>query len=89
MALGARAEDVARLFVADGTRVALLGLAVGALPAVGVGVLLSGALFGVHPADVRALGAAAVVLGGAAVFASYLPARRVMRVDPLIALRID
>jgi predicted permease len=89
MALGARAEDVARLFIVDGARVALLGLAAGALPAVGVGILLSGALFGVHPADVRALGAAAVVLGGAAVLASYLPARRVMRVDPLIALRIE
>lgn len=89
MALGARAEDVVRLFIADGTRVALWGLVAGALPAIGVGVLLSGTLFGVHPADVRPLGIAAVVLAGAAVLASYWPARRAMRVDPMIALRTE
>jgi ABC-type antimicrobial peptide transport system permease subunit len=89
MALGARAEDVARLFVADGARVAAWGLGLGALPAAGVGVLLSGALFGVHPADVRALALAALVLGAAAVLASYWPARRATRVDPMIALRTE
>jgi ABC-type antimicrobial peptide transport system permease subunit len=89
MALGARAEDVARLFIADGTRVAIRGLAAGTLPAIGVGILLSRVLFGVHPADVRALAAAAMVLGAAAVLASYLPARRAMRVDPTTALRTE
>jgi predicted permease len=89
MALGARAEDVVRLFATDGTRVVVWGLAVGALPAAGVGVLLSNALFGVHPADVRAIGAAALVLATVAMLASYLPARRATRVDPMIALRAE
>jgi len=89
MALGARAEDVAGLFLADGARLAGWGLGLGIVPAIGAGFLLSGALFGVHPADVRALAAAALVLGGAALLASYLPARRAMRVDPIVALRTE
>jgi ABC-type antimicrobial peptide transport system permease subunit len=89
VALGARGEDIVRLFIIDGTRVAMWGLAVGGLPAIGVGILLSGALYGVHPADIRALAAAALVLGGAAVLASYVPARRAVRVDPMIALRTE
>ncbi len=89
MALGARAEDVVRLFVRDGARVVMWGLGVGALPAAGAGILLSNALYGVHPADVRALGAAALVLAAIAALASYVPARRVMRVDPMIALRTE
>ncbi len=66
-----------------------MGLGVGALPAAGVGALLSNALFGVHPADVRALGAAALILAAIAMLASYLPARRAMRVDPMVALRAE
>lgn len=89
MALGARAEDIVRLFLGDGARLTAWGVGLGAVPALGVGVLLSGALFGVHPADIRALALAALSLAAAAMLASYLPARRAMRVDPIIALRAE
>lgn len=89
IALGARTDDIRRLFIADGARLALWGLAAGTLPAIGVGVLLSNVLFGIHPADVRALAAAALLLSAGALTASYVPARRAMRVDPMIALRTE
>lgn len=89
MALGARPEDVRRLFMTDGARIVMWGLGAGLLPAMGVALLLSTALFGVNPWDIRALAVAAVLLGAAAMLASFLPARRATRVDPLIALRTD
>ena len=89
VALGARPQDIVRLFVGEGARLAALGLVAGVLPAIGVTVLLSNVLFGVHPADPRALVAASAMLVLAAVGASYIPARRALRVDPVVALRIE
>jgi predicted permease len=89
LALGARVDDVVRLFVRDGMRVAFAGLAAGVPPALGVGVLLSGTLYGIQPTDLRSLAAASVVLALVALTASYLPTRRATRVDPMVALRTE
>jgi len=89
VALGATSGDVKRLLVAEGARTAALGLAAGVLLAVGVGKLASGYLFNVSPFDPTILAAAAIVLTGAALLASYLPARRATRVAPLDALRTE
>jgi ABC-type antimicrobial peptide transport system permease subunit len=64
-----------------------MGMAIGFAAALLVGRTLSGILFGVGASDPVSLGAAAVVLGGVAFVACYLPARWATRVDPLVALR--
>ncbi len=89
MALGARARDVVGMVVRQGGRTAIIGAAIGLLLAVGVSRAMSIFLFGVRPLDPVTFGGAALILAVATVLASYLPARRAARVDPLIALRAD
>jgi predicted permease len=86
-ALGARREDVIRMVLADGLRVALPGVALGLIAAAFVGPVLRGVLFEVGPADLVTLAGAPLILLAAAMVACYLPARRAARVDPLTALR--
>jgi predicted permease len=89
LALGARPRDVVLLFVRQGGVIAAAGLLVGFLLALGVAQALSGALFGVQPfALMPMLGTAAALLVVVLV-ASYWPARRAGRVDPMLALRGD
>ncbi|HSK17621.1 MAG TPA: ABC transporter permease [Longimicrobiales bacterium] len=87
-ALGAAAADVARMVVMQGMRLALIGVAIGAVLALVLARLLSTMLF-VSPADPLAIAGTAVLLTVVAAVASWLPARRAARVDPLTALRSD
>ena len=89
MALGAEAGGVRRMVVAEGGRVALIGVATGVLAAVGLTRFIESLLFGVEPLDVLTFTAVAVVMVGVALLASYLPARRASRVDPVEALRAE
>jgi predicted permease len=89
MALGARAPDVVGMVVREGALLAAAGIAVGLLGAWGVSRLMRGTLYGVGPGDPVAFLAAPLLLAGVAVLASWLPARRAARVDPVAALRSD
>jgi predicted permease len=87
MALGAEAKTVRRMFVWQGTRVALLGVAAGALAAVALTRYIQTLLFGVGRLDATAFAGMSAVMLAVALLASYIPARRASRVDPLVALR--
>ena len=87
MALGADRRSVGRLVVGQGARLALGGLGIGVLASVGVSRLLSALLYGVRPGDPATLAGVALALGGVALLASWLPARRASRVDPMVVLR--
>jgi putative ABC transport system permease protein len=87
MAMGADPRVILRAILIDGGRLALIGLAVGIGLATLATRVLAGALFGVEPIDVGVFAAAAVVLFVAALLASFIPARRAMRMNPVLALR--
>jgi ABC-type lipoprotein release transport system permease subunit len=70
-------------------RLAGFGLLVGSAAALGAGQLLQSQLFGVSPRDPATFAAIALLLGGVAFLASWLPARRAAAVDPLVALRCE
>ncbi|HXV62083.1 MAG TPA: ABC transporter permease [Vicinamibacteria bacterium] len=89
MALGARANDVIAMVVGQGLRLTTFGLVLGLAGAFITSRVLSGLLFGVRGTDVTTFGAAVVFLGLVAAGASYVPARRAARVEPLRALRYD
>lgn len=89
IALGARRGDVMRLVVGSGAKLALAGVAAGVVLALGLTQLMAGLLFEVTPADPLTFAAVAILLSGVALLASYIPARRAMRVDPMIALRYE
>jgi predicted permease len=89
MALGAQRGDVLRLVLGQGARMALIGVGIGLIASVWLTKLISTMLFGVSSTDPLAFGAAAVMLTLVALAACYIPARRAMRVDPIIALRCD
>jgi putative ABC transport system permease protein len=89
MALGARPASVLRLIVGQGVLLAAIGVALGLAGAVALTRVLTTLLFGVTPTDAPTLALVVMVLIGSAVFASYLPARRAMRVDPSVALRVE
>ncbi|MGA8274552.1 MAG: ABC transporter permease [Candidatus Sulfotelmatobacter sp.] len=89
MALGARRRDVSRMVLGDGARMTLIGAAIGVVAALGLTRLMASMLFGVTPTDPITFVAVAVLLCGIALFACYLPARRAMRVDPMVALRYE
>jgi putative ABC transport system permease protein len=87
LALGAAPTGIRRLVLGQAGRLALLGTGIGLLSALGVGKLIGSLLFGVSPVDTVTFVAVPVLLGGMAILASWLPARRAMRVDPLVAIR--
>src|SRR6266404_81382 len=89
MALGAQRLDVLRMVLKDGTRMMLAGVAIGVVVALALTQLMANMLFGVKPTDPITFGAVAALLCGIALFACYLPARRAMRVDPMVALRYE
>ncbi len=89
MALGAQSEDVMRLVVGEGARMALLGVAAGIAGALGLTRLMANQLFGVSAHDSLTFVAVAVLLTLVALLACYLPARRAVRVDPVVALRCE
>jgi putative ABC transport system permease protein len=89
VALGARCRDVLRLVVGQGVGLALIGVAVGVVGAFGVTRLIASILFDVSPSDPLSFAGVAVFLTAVAVVASYVPARRAMGVDPIVALRSE
>jgi putative ABC transport system permease protein len=89
LALGARHRDVLRSVVVNGMRPVAIGAAVGLTATVGLSRLMSNMLFEVRPHDPLTYGAVAFAVMFVAMLACYLPARRVLRVDPAIALRTE
>ena len=89
MALGAGRKDVLRLVLGQGTRVALIGLAAGAIAALVSSRLLAGLLFGVTATDPSTYLVVMILLAFVALAACYVPARRATRVEPMQALRIE
>src|ERR1700728_240519 len=89
MALGAQQADVLRVIVGHGLRLMLICLGIGMAGALVVTRWMSSVLFGVKPTDPLTFAVVAFVLGTVAFLASYIPARRAMRVDPMVALRYE
>ncbi len=89
MALGARPPDILRLILAGAGKLTLIGVAVGLVVALGLTRLMANLLFGVGPRDPLTFIAVAAILISVALLASYLPARRATRVDPMTALRYE
>jgi predicted permease len=89
MALGASPRDVLRLVLRQALLLAVVGIAVGLACAAAMTQLLTSMLFGVKATDPLTYVAVVIMLMGVAMLASYIPARRAMRVDPIVALRYE
>jgi putative ABC transport system permease protein len=87
IALGARSPDVLRLVVGQGIKLALIGVAVGLLGAFWLTGVMAHLLFGVSATDPATFVMAPMLLAGVALLASWIPARRAAKVDPMVALR--
>jgi len=88
-ALGASPRDVLRLVAAEGIPVVAIGLIAGLLASLGVTRLMSSLVYGVSASDVATLLAVSAILTVTAMLAVYVPARRAMTVDPMVALRYE
>jgi len=89
VALGASRQDILRLVLGHGSLLVVAGIGMGLLASVAAGRLISSLLFAVSPTDPKIFLAVATLLIAVAFIASYIPARRAMRVDPLVALRYE
>jgi putative ABC transport system permease protein len=87
MALGAQRRDIRRLILSQGVKMALAGVSLGIFLALGLTHLMSSQLFGITAHDPLTFAGVALVLLVVALAACYLPARRAMGVDPMVALR--
>lgn len=89
MAIGAQHRDVLRLVVGDGMKLALIGAALGIAVAIGLSKVAATMLFELTPLDPVSYSGTTMVLLAIAIAACYVPARRAMRVDPIVALRAE
>jgi predicted permease len=89
LALGAQRGDVMQMLLRQGAKTALVGVAIGIAAALGLTELMRGLLFGVSAQDPLTFVAVAALLMSVALLASYIPARRAMLVDPVVALRYE
>jgi putative ABC transport system permease protein len=89
VALGAEQWDVVLLVVGRGFRMVLLGMGAGAVAALALTRLMSSLLFEISPADPATFVEVTLLLGMVALVASYVPARRATKVDPMVALRYE
>jgi putative ABC transport system permease protein len=89
MALGASRQDVLRMVVGGGLRLAIAGVLIGVALSLAAGQFISTLLFGVRPTDPLTFSAVAAALLATAVLAAWIPARRATRVDPMVALRYE
>jgi len=89
MALGAQQKDVLRLILNNGVKLALIGGALGIAGAVAAGRVIASLLFGVAPTDTTTFAGVCLVLMISVLTASYVPAYRATKVDPIVALRYE
>ena len=89
IALGAQRRDLLRLIVGQGILLVLIGAAIGIAAGLGVTRFISSMLYGLHANDLVTFAAVAILLTLVALAACYIPARRAMRVDPMVALRYE
>ena len=89
LALGADQGSVLRLVVGTGARLALFGIAAGTAVALALTRMMMDLLYGVRPADPVTFAVVTIVLASTSILACYIPARRAMRVDPIVALRYE
>jgi len=89
LALGADRGSVLRLVVGTGARLAFFGIAAGTAVALVLTRLMTDLLYGVRPADPATFGVVTILLAATSILACYIPARRAMRVDPIVALRYE
>jgi putative ABC transport system permease protein len=89
MALGAQGAQVLGLVLREGFQPILAGMVIGVVASAGVSRLLAATLFGLNPLDAVSFSSVSLLLGSIALLATYLPARRATRVDPMVALRYE
>jgi putative ABC transport system permease protein len=89
VAMGAGRRDVLSLILGQSLKLTLIGVTIGLAASWGLTRLLASALYNVAPHDFFTLASVSILLSGVALLASYIPARRAMRVDPLVALRYE
>jgi len=89
MALGAQGREVLRMVIWRGMRLTLVGMTLGAAAALALTNVMKNLLFKVSATDPATFAVSALLLVGVALIASYIPARRATKVDPLIALRSE
>jgi putative ABC transport system permease protein len=88
MAVGAQAGDIFRMIISEGLTLSLTGVAIGLVGAWWLGRAGSSLLFGVTGSDPLTFATVSLLLTAVAIGACYFPARRAMRVDPMLALRV-
>jgi predicted permease len=89
MALGAMRKDVILMVLREGMLLTLAGLIAGLLLALAIGRLIGNQLYGISPIDPVSIGVTVILLGAASLLASYIPARRAAKIDPMEALRYE
>jgi putative ABC transport system permease protein len=89
MAVGAKTGDMHRLVLGQALKLTAIGVGFGLLLSLGLAQVMASALFGIISVDAGTFALFAAVLTGAGVLAAYLPARRAVAIDPVVALRVE